>query len=198
MLSVPLKPSRKDMTEGIAYTGPVTLTDETLPGVLARLDSSIGMVSCDTETISVKDKTCLGIGIGFSEDEAIYFQVIPEMSPHIDALIGVLCNEDVLKVYHNALFDLEVESIVGSIWEWPPIDLINIADTSSMARVQALPAGLHDLSLRLLDRYIMTYEELIYGDGDKKRHPLDIPWGEVASKCLQDCMATYGVYSKLW
>ncbi|KKM94143.1 hypothetical protein LCGC14_1201220 [marine sediment metagenome] len=186
------------MTEGIAYTGPVTLTDETLPGVLARLNSDIGMVSCDTETISVKDKTCLGIGVALSEVEAIYFQVLPEMSPHIDVLQGVLCNEEVLKIMHNALFDLEVLSIVGFIWEWEPIDLVNIADTSSMARVQALPAGLHDLSLSLLDRYIMTYQELIYGDGDKKRHPLDIPWEEVANKCLQDCLATYSIYPKLW
>ncbi len=186
------------MTEGIAYTGPLTLTNENLPSVLARLDSSIGMVSCDTETISVKDKTCLGIGVALSEDEAIYFQVLPDMSPHIDALVGVLCNETVLKVMHNALFDLEVLSIVGFIWEWAPIDLINIADTSSMARVQGMQAGLHDLSLNLLDWYIMTYEELIYGDRDKKRHPLDIPWEEVANKCLQDCLATYRIHPLLW
>ena len=186
------------MSEGVAYRGPLTLSDQTLPILLDKIRTHTGMVACDTETISVKDKTCLGIGIALSEEEAVYFQVLPYMSPHIDVLTHVLCNPDILVIYHNAIFDLEVESIVGSIWEWPPINMTNIADTSSMARVQGLPAGLHTLTMMILNRSIMTYEELIMDGGDRKKHPLDLDWSKVADKCLQDTLATYGIYSYLW
>lgn len=186
------------MTEGIAYSGPLTLTADTLPVLLDRIRTHTDKVACDTETISVKDKTCLGIGVALSEVEAVYFQVLPYLSPHIDVLTHVLCNPDILVIYHNALFDLEVETIVGDIWEWPEVNLTNIADTSSMARVQALPAGLHNLAMMLLNRYIMTYEELVLNGGDRKKHPLDLDWSRIAEKCLQDCLATYGIYSHLW
>lgn len=186
------------MTEGIAYRGPMTLNADTLPTLLDRIRTHTGMIACDTETISIKDKTCLGIGIALSEEEAVYFQVLPYLSPHIDILTHVLCNPNVMVIYHNALFDLEVESIVGEIWGWPPVNMTNIADTSSMARVQALPAGLHTLTMMLLNRYIMTYEELIMDGTDRKKHPLDIDWSKVADKCLQDCLATFGIFPHLW
>ena len=186
------------LSEGIAYRGPLTLTDDTLPELLDRIRNHTGKIACDTETISIKDKTCLGIGIALSEEEAVYFQVIPEMSPHIDILTHVLCNKDITVIYHNAIFDQEVLSIVGSIWEWPTINMTNIADTSSMARVQALPASLYNLAEKLLGRTIMTYEELVLDGGDRKKHPLDIGWDRIADKCLQDCLATYGIYSYLW
>ena len=186
------------MTEGIAYVGPVDLSTETLPGLLERIRTTPNPVSCDTETISVKDKTCLGIGIALSEEEAIYFQVLPYISPHIDVLADILCTDRVMKIYHNAIFDLEVIDIVAPIWDWPPVDKSNIADTSSMARIQALPNSLYDLAKEILGREIMTYEELIFDGGTRKKHPLDIDWSRFADKCLQDCMATYGIYNKLW
>ena len=183
---------------GIAYVGPVTLTPETLPEVLDRVSNPTGMVAIDTETISVKDKTCLGIGIALSSKEAIYFQAEPEMSPHIEHLAGVLCSGKVLVVYHNALFDLEVLTIVSEVWEWPPIDTSNIADTSIMSRVQGLPSSLHDLTSDLLGRYITEYGEMLYDGGDRKKHPLDLHWSKIAHKCLQDCKATYDLYGELW
>ena len=186
------------MSEGIAYSGPLTLTDQTLPGLLDCIKNHTGKIACDTETISVKDKTCLGIGIALNEKEAVYFQVLPYMSPHIEVLIHVLCNPDILVIYHNAIFDLEVLTIVGSIWEWPKVNMTNIADTSSMARVQGLPAGLHTLTMLLLNRSIMTYEELVLDGGDLKKHPLDLDCSHIADKCLQTCLATYGVYSTLF
>ncbi len=183
---------------GIAYVGPVTLTLETLPEVLARVSNPTGMVAIDTETLSVKDKTCLGIGVALSSEEAIYFQVEPETSTYVEHLSHMLCGSDVLKVYHNALFDLEVLTIIGEIWEWPPIDTVNIADTSIMARVQGLPSSLHELSFDMLDRYITEYGEMLYDGGDKKKHPLDLHWSKIADKCLQDCKATYDLYKVLW
>lgn len=184
--------------QGIAYIGPVTLTPETLPDILARVDNPAGMVAIDTETMSVKDKTCLGVGVALSSEEALYFQAEPETSPYIEHLSHMLCSSDVLKVYHNALFDLEVLTIIGEIWEWPTIDTSNIADTSIMARVQGLPSSLHDLSLALLDRYITEYGEMLYDGGDRKKHPLDLHWSKIADKCLQDCKATYDIYGQLW
>ena len=183
---------------GIAYVGPMSLSMETLPEILEKVNNPPSVVAIDTETISVKDKTCLGIGVAFSPTEAVYFRAVPEMSEHINSLTNIVCNPKVTKIFHNALFDLEVLTIIGDIWEWPGIDTTNIADTSVMARVQAMESSLYMLSMVLIDRLIMTYEELVLDGGDRKKHPLDLHWSRLADKCVQDCMATYGIYEKLW
>jgi len=93
---------------GIAYVGPLSLSPETLPELLSRIDNPPTLVAIDTETISIKDKTCLGIGIAFSPLEAVYLRAIPDASPYIDHLSNIMCNPKVTKIFHNALFDLEV------------------------------------------------------------------------------------------
>ena len=184
---------------GIAYIGPISLSTDTLPQVLAKLESPPSLVAVDTETFSVKDKTCMGIGVSLGPDEAIYFRVIPDPSPYIDQLIPILCNPLVLTVFHNALFDLDVLTTYGEIMGWPPVDLSNIGDTSIMGRVQALQSSLQALTYQLLGYYIQSYGELLVAEGGgRKKHPLDIDWSVIANKCLQDCLATYRIYPKLW
>ncbi len=187
-------------SEGIAYIGPETLSLASLPALLARLDAPPSVVALDTETVSLKDRTCIGVGVALSTEEAIYFRVVPDLSPHIDHLIHVVCNRHILKVYHNAMFDLKVLTDMGDLFGWPSIEEEHIADTSIMARVQALNPSLQMLTLNLIGRYIASYEELIAPlPGQRnKRHALDIPWNEIAFKCLQDCLATYALYMKLW
>lgn len=184
---------------GIAYIGPVQLTTDTLPSILAKLDSPPPIVTIDTETFSVKDHTCMGIGVAFSPMEALYLRVLPDPSPYLERYIPVLCNPDILTIFHNALFDLDVLTTFFEIQGWPPIDLSNIGDTSVMGRVQALESSLQALTYQLLGRYIQSYGEMLIEEGGgRKVHPLDIHWSKIANKCLQDCLATYGVYEKLW
>lgn len=179
---------------GVAYIGPETLNPDTLPRVLDRLSLPPSKVAIDTETVSLKDRTCIGIGVALQANEAIYFRTLPDTSPHVDRLISVLCNPNILKIYHNALFDLNVLTILGSVYGWPPIDMSHIADTSTMARIQGLPAALGDVAQTILGIYLAPYEEVV----PVRHNSLDVPWSDMARKCLDDCMATYRLYPHLY
>lgn len=183
-----------EASQGIAYTGPLTLTVDTLPELLAKIDNPPPMVALDTETISVKDRTCIGIGVAFSRIEAVYLEILPNRSPHIAHLINIVCNRSVLKVYHNALFDLDVLSSYSDIlgW-WPPIDTHNIGDSAIIARLLAMPATLEYLAYTLLGITIAPYREVV----PSGHNSLDMAPGIMAKKCLDDCMATYGIWTPL-
>lgn len=183
-----------DHPEGIAYHGPLTLTAETLPELLARVESPPPVVSIDTETISLKDRTCIGLGTGLGPDEAVYFRVLPDPSPYYEVFQSIVCNPNIVKVYHNALFDLDVLSSLAMIMGWPEVDASNIADTSIAGRVQGLESSLEALSLRVLDMVCLNYKEVV-----PARHTgLDVPWTAIARKCLIDCLATRRLYDGLF
>lgn len=187
-----------EASQGIAYIGPINLTADTLPELLAKIDSPPLRVAIDTETISIKDRTCIGIGIAFSDIEAVYLEILPNRSPHIPHLINIICNRSVLKVYHNALFDLDVLTSYTDILKWwPPIDTYNIGDTAIIARLLAMPATLEYLALQILDRIILPYSEVVPKKGNKRLTSLDVPTSVMAKKCLDDCMATYGIWTPL-
>ena len=179
---------------GIAYIGPTSLTEKNLPSIMASLDSPPDKVACDTETVSIKDRTCIGIGMALGPKEAIYFRNLPDVSPYIDHLSHALCSSKVLKIYHNALFDLGVLTILGSIIGWSPIDMTNIADTSVIARVQGLEAALGTLAFSVLGMDIPTYEATV----PPRSNSLDVHWSAMAEKCLQDCLATYRLYEHIY
>ena len=183
-----------ESSQGITYTGPLTLSVDTLPELLAKIDNPPDMVALDTETISIKDRTCIGIGIAFSQTEAIYFEILPDRSPYISHLVNIVCNRSVLKVYHNALFDLDVLSSYADIigW-WPPIDTFNIGDSAILARLLAMPATLEYLARTILDITIAPYKEVV----PSGHNSLDMAPGIMAQKCLDDCMATYGIWKPL-
>lgn len=183
------------MSEGIAYRGSIALSVGTLPELLAKLDNPPDMVAIDTETVSIKDRTCIGVGVAFSQKEAIYIEILPNKSPHIAHLINIVCNRRVFKVYHNALFDLDVLSSYSEIigW-WPPIDTYNIGDSAIVARLLAMPASLEYLAKEVIDVEIKTYREVV----PLGHNSLDMEPGIMANKCLDDCMATYGIWKPLW
>lgn len=183
-----------DHPDGIAYIGSETLNPDSLRRILARIDTPPPVVALDTETISLKDRSCVGIGMALSSDEAIYFRVLPDMSPYVDHVMNVVCNPDILKVYHNAMFDLDVLTIAGEEWGWPAIEKTNIADTSILVRVQGKDAQLGMVAIGLLGMDIISYEAMV----PIRKNTLDVHWGEVAKKCLDDCLATYRIFDELW
>ncbi len=183
-----------DHPDGIAYIGPETLNSDSLNRVLARIDAPPPVVAIDTETISLKDRTCVGIGLALSREEAIYFRVLPDMSPHVDHLMHVVCNPDILKVYHNVMFDLDVLSVEAEDFGWPEIDTYKVADTSTLVRVQGIEHQLGKVAANLLGMFIDSYEMVV----PKGKNTLDVPWHEIAHKCLHDCLATYGIFDELW
>ncbi|KKL15224.1 hypothetical protein LCGC14_2507800, partial [marine sediment metagenome] len=87
----------------IAYIGPHDYTEGQL---IERLKGeSPGTISIDTETISLKDRTIIGIGVGLNPREAVYFPILPEESKYLP-LCWELLSRPSTKVLFNALYDL--------------------------------------------------------------------------------------------
>ena len=172
---------------GVGYRGPA---DPSLgvEALVKRLDDAQGVVAVDTETISIKDRTCIGLSIALGPTESIYFRMLPDTSEFWQHAMRAVARPDLTKVYHNALFDLGVLSTVAPHMYQP--DVTNIADTSLIAKVQGQPARLKDLAFDRLGLEIQAIDDIL-----PSRHTmLDLFWGDVASKCMQDSMATYGLY----
>jgi len=87
----------------IAYLGPHDYTKEQL---LARLEvERPAVIAVDTETVSLKDRRIIGLGIALNEREAVYFPIRPYLSADIQSAWRLLAGAS-LKVFHHALYDL--------------------------------------------------------------------------------------------
>ena len=148
------------------------------------LDSCPPVIGVDTETVSLKDKLPLGVSIAISPSEAFYFPLYPERSPIFPW--HILRDPSIKKVYHNALWDLDVLE---------PFDLdnTNVADTTVLAHLLNLPGELSELQYHIDRSDIVSAREML-GAG---KTMLDLPIEEVASKCCRDAEATLQAYIEL-
>ena len=198
---------------GLAYWGDKDFTEDQLIDYL--LDNQWSTVSCDVETIGLKDRTLIGIGIGLSETEAVYFRVLPEPTQHLTLALQILLQASTV-VFHNGIFDLTVimkwciesgtDWPVAGPWVAPTVPLVEgryevppavaavadrVQDTSLMAQVQGLPQN----SLQgCTHRYCCTELDAISDILPKRQSMLDLFWGDTARKCLRDCIGTL----RLW
>ena len=191
----------------IAYYGPHDYTEEEL---IERLKSeSPAAIAIDTETISLKDRTIIGIGIALNEQEAVYFPILPDESKYLP-LCWELLSRPSTKVFHNALYDLYAITEYradgeqgGGAWldaivqearlpSWLGHGLL--ADTSAMSHIQALPTGvLADMSRAYVGFKIDTISDIL----PERQTMLDLETAVVAKKCLHDCIATFRLYLKM-
>ena len=104
---------------------------EPTPGFARRLlhETSHPLISVDVETISLKERVAVGIGISIKPNISFYFQLFPVVSPAIPW--HLLTDPSITKVMHNGLFDL------SALREYD-IDNTNIMDTNVMARYSLL------------------------------------------------------------
>ena len=191
----------------IAYIGPHDYTEEEL---ITRLKSeNLGTIAVDTETVSLKDRTLIGIGIALNAREAVYFPVLPEESRYLD-LCWELLSRPSTKVFHNALYDLYAMTEYRAAGEQGGGAWLNarvqearlpswlghgrLADTSTMAHIQALPSGaLGEMSRAYLSFRIDAISDIL----PERKNMLDLETAAVARKCLDDCLATMRLYEKL-
>lgn len=139
------------------------------------LDSA-KLIGVDTETISLKERIAIGVGIAVQPNICFYFPLFPETSSAIPW--HLLKDPKVAKVFHNALFDL------GCMREYE-IDTTNIKDTSVMAHLLCYPfARLTDLSY-VHQMEVHDVRELL----PKGHIMLDLEQEVVARKCMQDAGA---------
>lgn len=106
--------------------------------ILQELNSAT-IVGVDTETVSLKDKTMIGLAIAPSPDYAVWFA---EDSPYFHIALNILRNPRVTKVFHNSKFDFDVLEIYG-------IDEDNFEDSEILAYTLNMPQKLYNLGAHL-------------------------------------------------
>ncbi|KKM79525.1 hypothetical protein LCGC14_1349150, partial [marine sediment metagenome] len=87
----------------IAYIGPHDYNEEQLIERLRNEQPSV--IAIDTETISLKDRTLIGVGLALNPREAVYFPVLPDRSKYLYLAWRLMMGQGV-KVFFNALYDL--------------------------------------------------------------------------------------------
>lgn len=146
-------------------------------------------VAVDVETVSLDDRTILGIGIAVSPQDAFYF---PIGSGHLPW--EVLSDHTVKKIYHNGLnFDLHAIHDNGYT-----IDEENTIDTTILARlIPYCPLRLSEITEVMLDGFHTTdLKELMSEHNCKDIRGL--PESVIAEHCCLDCQATFAFYNKYY
>src|SRR3990167_2074028 len=132
------------------YRGPASTNDE-LVERLQQIPYETGIIAVDTETISIKDLTCIGIGLQVSPTESFYIEVWPDPSDLLSIVTGLIADTKITKLYFNANFDFRVLEFLHDTDNTPLPDYTNIADASIAAQVQGnTDHSLDDLSLGIL------------------------------------------------
>ncbi len=177
--------------------------DDSPEEVLSRLlHPSQGMIAVDTETISLSDTTCIGIGIAPNPYEAYYIPVLPEPSEILPQVMNLLADKSLTKLYHNAVFDLNTLRTLAVDDKFPHPDVDNIEDTTLMAKVMGKVAGLEELGTNLLGLdYLFSIQDMLQEareDLKKKNvNMLDVSDERVAEKCSNDITTTWRLYDYL-
>jgi len=145
------------------------------------VESDPKLIAVDVETISLKERVAIGIGIAFTPDDSLYFVMFPEESPIVP--LQLLQDPSVTKVFHNAMFDL------AALREYE-VDTTNVRDTNVMAHLLGYADSKLSSLAGIVGKEAHSAKELL----DKGKIMLDLPKETVARKCCQDCMATLALY----
>lgn len=149
------------------------------------------VISVDVETVSIAERIPLGFAIAFSADEAVYISVYPTAPEELAKLATLLCNSQVRKVAHNAIFDL---GILPTIPHLAQLDRSNIWDTNVAARY--LGREFTDLpylaELELTDIKVTAARDMLKG----KKSMLEIDAELLADKCQRDARACLMLYQR--
>ena len=126
-----------DATNLSYYLGSI----EPKPGFAKKLlfEQSYPIIAVDTETISLKERIAIGVGIATNPETAFYFRLFPEESPIVPW--HLFKDTKITKVAHNILFDwtalreYEVDNclhpktrVLRSNLTWDTLDNISVGD----------------------------------------------------------------------
>lgn len=156
------------------------------------IDDTPHIVAVDTETISLKDRTAIGISVATSPSDAFYFPTHPTVSPALP--VRILKDPSVIKVFHNAPFDLDVLDIMAQEID-EEFDSHNIRDTTVMAHLLMRDdSKLQWLMWEVGREAHETAEELMKRYSAKDM--LGVPETESAKHCCLDSTGTLALYYK--
>lgn len=140
-------------------------------------------VALDIETPSLKDRRVMGIGIATPQDDNFYFDFTdPGMPWHL------FMPSATRKVWHNATFDLSLEAL-GKYGA----DKDNIEDTAIIARMLNMDV---ELTYAAIHTHVRTQSIRSLFAQYGVKNMTDLPWNEVALKCINDVRVTMAFYEK--
>lgn len=185
------------LSNNLVYSGPdIEASEESL---IARFRPG-EFITVDCETVSTKDNTTLGIGVGINEYEAFYVPTTEDVQCSLlPQVMNWLSDPDLLKVYHNGNFDIGSLRRLAVVEDFPEPDVFNIDDTAMMAQITG-----HKVALETIGNEYLEYEGLfsiqdLLNDarkrmGKKTVSMLNVPWLEAARKCCNDVLVTWEAY----
>ena len=178
-------------------------TNPDAPDIIDRLlHPSTNIIAVDVETVSLVDKTIIGIGVAISPTDSYYCPIYPITSEIINQVYLLTTRSDITKIFHNGNFDIEGLRQYAISHSLPEPDIWNIADTNLMANNAALPPDLHSLGRDLLSDYsLFTISSLLTEARTllQKRNVtmLDVELEKVALKCCNDVRTTFRLYEEI-
>ena len=147
------------------------------------------VIAIDVETISLKEQIPIGFSISTSPDDSWYFRTYPEHDPEIELVKPLLNNPNILKVFHNAIFDMRIFPLIYDI------DESNIFCTNVAARLIGYQeAKLSELALAVSNTVLVTAPDLLAEYG--KKNMLELPYEEVSAMCCSHARATLLLYDE--
>jgi DNA polymerase-1 len=149
--------------------------------------TSASIVGVDTETVSLEDKSMIGLAIAPSPDYAVWFS---EDSPYFHIALNILRNPAVTKVFHNCKFDFDVLEPLG-------IDETNYEDTEILAYTLNMPQKLYNLSAHLGKYAPFRFTELIYPKGGTMLDIYKADPNFTIQKCCVDASLTLWCWYQL-
>lgn len=165
------------------YSGPQTRTPDLLYQLWDLQDGQA--VAIDIETVSLDDKTMIGIGFSPNSRESFYFKAdSPQIPWHL------LSNPNIMKIFHNGHFDLRIIKESGHKVVW-------VMDTIIAAQLLGYSPALNDLVQLLFDVKLDSIEDLLGKKGKNQLKMTDIPPEVVAKKCCNDTLYTYKIWEKI-
>lgn len=149
--------------------------------------TSASIVGVDTETVSLEDKSLIGLAIAPNPDYAVWFK---EDSPYLHIALNMLRNPAITKVFHNSKFDFDVLEPFG-------IDETNFEDTEILAYTLNMPQKLYNLSAYLGKYAPMRFAELVYPKGGTMLDIYNSDPNFTIQKCCIDASFTLWCWWKL-
>lgn len=150
--------------------------------------TNTNLIACDTETVSITNKTIKCIGIALPDNDNFAFSIDEPTLPW-----SLLYIPTITKIWHNAPFDLSREAL-GRY----SVDFVNIEDTAMIMRLLNLEVELSLATKLYLDKYYHTQsvKELLkkYNAKDMDGLPLEI----VLEKSARDARGCLELYKKFY
>ncbi|KKN60926.1 hypothetical protein LCGC14_0527250 [marine sediment metagenome] len=149
------------------------------------VESSPKLIGIDVETISLKERIAIGVGVSIKPNTSFYFVLFPKPSPATPWRL--LKDPAITKVFHNCLFDL------SALREYE-VDTTNVKDTNIMARLLCHKfnklielSWIHRMEVHEISEYL-----------PKGGTTLDVDQSVMARKCMQDSGACLKLYYEFW